>query len=154
MGSVVLLQRLEFPSRYPWALWFCYFILTRKFLSRSPWALPGVRGLCGSVANPEKEIPFKESVGSVILLQHLDKEIVFKVSVGSVVLLQQLDKEILFKVSVGSGILLQYLDKRILFKVSVGSVVLLQQLDKEISARCLWALCFCCNILTREFSSR
>ena len=75
MGSVVLLQRLEFPSRCPWTLWFCYFILTRKFLSRSPWALPGVRGLCGSIANPEKEIPFKESVGSVVLLQILTRKL-------------------------------------------------------------------------------
>ena len=32
-------------------------------------------------------IPFKVSVGSVVLLQHLDMEIPFKVSVGFVVLL-------------------------------------------------------------------
>ena len=108
MASVILLQQLE-KELCPWALWFCCSILTRKLL-------PGVRGLCGSVANPEKEIPFKESVGSMVLLQHLDKEIPFKGSAGSVVLLQHLDKEIPFKVSVASVFLLQQLEKQFPFK--------------------------------------
>ena len=43
-------------------------------------------------------IPFKVSVGFVVLLQHLDMEIPFKVFLGSVVLLQHLDMAIPFKV--------------------------------------------------------
>ena len=82
------------------------------------------------------EIPFKVSVGFVVLLQKLDMEIPFKVSVGSVVLLQHLDMEVPFKVSVGSVVLWQHLDTEVPFKVSVGSVFLLQHLGSPHPYKC------------------
>ena len=94
------------------------------------------------------EIPFKVSVGFVVLWQHLDMEIPFKVSVGFVVLWHHLDIEIPFKVSWALSfccniltwkfpsrflaLCRSHLDIEVPFKVSVGPVVLLQHLDIQV----------------------
>ena len=80
------------------------------------------------------EVPFKVSVGPVVLLQHLDIQVILKVSLGSVVLLQHLGMEVPFMVSAG---------------FVVGNI-----LTWKFLSRCPWALWFCCNILTWKFPSR
>ena len=80
------------------------------------------------------EVPFKVSVGPVVLLQHLDIQVLFKVSLGSVVLLQHLGMQIPFKVSAG---------------FVVGNI-----LTWKFPSRCAWALLFCSNILAWKFPSR